>query len=314
MYSMKPIIDISDLTVSFLSSNIILKPIEKISLSIYHGETIAIIGESGSGKSVLGLSIIRLFPEKSIISGSIIFNGKNLLSISEKEIESIRGGIISWIPQNPKTGFNYSMKMWKQIAEPSVLHSGQTWSEARKKAIRQLSIFNIIPSPFWAEEYPVTYSGGMLQRAMIAMGTAANPEVIIIDEPTKGVDVINKSEILDIFADLKRKGITLILITHDLKVAEELADRIVVMYCGQIVEIAEKIQFFNNPRHPYSKGLIQSLPQNGLHPIPGSAPPMQIRLSGCRFGERCDKLNEQCKKNIPLISVSDDYVRCIQYN
>ena len=311
---MEQVIDISNLTVSFQDNGNLLTAIEDIQLGIRTGETLVVIGESGSGKSVLGLSILRLLPDTALISGSILFKGKKLLTMSESEIESIRGSMIAWIPQNPKTGFNPSMKMWKQIAEPSVIHSGLSWSEARKQAIQQLGLYNIDPAALWADKYPVTYSGGMLQRAMVDMGTSTNPEVIIADEPTKGIDIINKIAIFEMFADLKRKGITLVLITHDLDLAAELADRIVVMYCGQIIEVSGKNQFFHNPRHPYSRGLINSLPQNGLNPIPGSAPPMQMRLTGCRFRERCFEQREQCTSNIPLISLVDDRVRCIQYN
>ena len=311
---MEPILEISDLTVSFPGNNCLLTAIEDIHLTVRKGETLAVIGESGSGKSILGLSIIRLLPGNAHISGTILFNGKDLLTISDADIESIRGSRIAWIPQNPKTSFNPSMKMWKQIAEPAVTHLGQTWSVAQKEAVKQLETYSIMPADFWAEEYPITYSGGMLQRATIAMGTSTNPDVIIADEPTKGLDRVTKIDIIEMFKNLKKEGITLVLITHDLDFAPELADRVVVVYCGQIVEILATNQFLKNPRHPYSQGLIRSLPQNGLIPIPGSAPPMHMRFSGCRFRERCTKQSEQCNCDIQLFPFGDDHVRCIQFN
>jgi peptide/nickel transport system ATP-binding protein len=311
---MESIIEISNLTVSFPVIENWLKAIDGINLSVNKGETLAIIGESGSGKSILGLSILKLLPENTRIEGTINFKEKNLLNLPEHEIETIRGKRIAWISQNPKTGFNPTMKMWKQVAEPPVIHSKLSWSDAKKHAENQLKRFNILPASFWCEEYPVTYSGGMLQRAMISMGTSLKPEVLIADEPTKGIDRINKNDIIKTFSELKNEGITLLLITHDLDFAAELADRIVVMYCGQIVEIIGIEAFYKSSRHPYTHGLINSLPQNGMHPIPGSAPPMQFRVSGCRFKDRCKSKNDLCNNDIPLFFLKGDYVRCNQYN
>nr|WP_319540684.1 ABC transporter ATP-binding protein [uncultured Methanospirillum sp.] len=311
---MEPILEISDLSVSFPGKDGPLTAIDDVNLVVRKGETLAVIGESGSGKSILGLSIIRLLPSNAQVTGSILFNGTDLLSIHLSEIESIRGRTIAWIPQNPKTSFNPSMKMWKQIAEPAVAHLDHSWKKARIWAVKQLETYNILPAEFWAEEYPVTYSGGMLQRATIAMGTSTNPDVIIADEPTKGIDRITKVDIIEKFVRLKETGITLVLITHDLDFAADLADRIVVIYCGQIVEILDSCTFLQSPLHPYSKGLIQSLPQNGLSPIPGTAPPMHMRFSGCRFRERCTDRVEQCNCDIRLSPSGDGYVRCIKHD
>jgi peptide/nickel transport system ATP-binding protein len=310
---MKPIIEISDLTVAFQGSDYRLTAIESMDLVVRTGETLAIIGESGSGKSVLGLSILGLLPDNAKVRGSVLFKGKNIINASYADLQDIRGGMIAWIPQNPKTGFNPSMKMGKQVAEPSVIHLGRSWSEARMQAKKLLEQFHILPADYWAGEYPVSYSGGMLQRAMVAMGTSTNPEVIIADEPTKGVDVHNKAGIVELFSGLKRKGITQVLITHDLDFAAELADRIVVIYCGQIVEVTGGNQFFSKPRHPYSQGLLKSLPQNGLYPIPGSAPPMHISITGCRFRERCSDTLQKCIYTIPVVAIEEDYVRCMHY-
>jgi peptide/nickel transport system ATP-binding protein len=310
---MKPIIEISDLTVAFQGSDYRLTTIESMDLKVRTGETLAVIGESGSGKSVLGLSILGLLPDNAQIRGSVLFKGKNLIDALYADLQDIRGGMIAWIPQNPKTGFNPSMKMGKQVAEPSVIHLGQSWSEARIQAIKLFEQFHILPADYWAGEYPVSYSGGMLQRAMVAMGTSTNPEVIIADEPTKGVDVHNKADIVELFSGLKEKGITQIQITHDLDFAAELADRVVVIYCGLIVEATEGNQFFSRPHHPYSQGLLKSLPQNGLYPIPGSALPMHINIKGCRFRERCSDTLHECWNTIPGIVLEEDFVRCVHY-
>ncbi len=311
---MNPVIEISDLTVTFNGSAYRLTALDDVHLSIRSGETVAIIGESGSGKSVLGLSILGLLPDSAEVSGTIRYEGMNLVTATYHELERIRGGAMAWIPQNPKTGFNPSMKMWKQITEPQVIHTSRSWSSARQQAKKLLEQFRILPAEEWAEAYPITYSGGMLQRAMVAMGISADPRIIIADEPTKGIDQINKTDVTEIFAGLKEKEITQILITHDLDFAAALADRIVVIYCGEIVEIAGREQFFSSPRHPYSRALLKSLPQNGLTPIPGSSPPLHIAFTGCRYRDRCEVCREECSVKIPFMSVGNDYVRCISYD
>jgi peptide/nickel transport system ATP-binding protein len=310
----KPIITISDLSVCFHGDDYQLTAIDDVHFSVYPGETIAIIGESGSGKSVLGLSILGLLPDNAQVQGTVKFEDKNLIGMNESEMRHFRGRMIAWISQNPKIGFNPSMKMWKQIAEPEVIHTHCSWPDAKKKAVKLLDLFHILPSRYWAEAYPVSYSGGMLQRAMVAMGTCASPKVIIADEPTKGVDCLNKSEIVQMFSRLKEKGITQILITHDLDFAADLADRVMVMYCGQIVENTDNNTFFTSPLHPYSRALIQSLPQRGLCPIPGTAPPMHIIHTGCRFLKRCMESREECHKEVPFILLMNDYVRCMHYD
>ncbi len=312
---MKFIIKIEDLNVSFNTDDYLLTAIDNLYLTVRKGETLAIIGESGSGKSVLGLAILGILPDNAEVSGKILFKGKDLLKASYSEYEAIRGKMISWVPQNPKLCANPSMKIWKQIAEPQVVHNKCTWQIAKKHAIDMLEKFHIRPAEQWANEYPVSYSGGMLQRAMVAMGTSADPEVVIADEPTKGIDPINKADVTEMFSDLKHKGITQILITHDLDFAAEIADRIVVIYCGQIIEITDAYEFFKKPRHPYSYALLRSLPQNGLNPIRGSALPLHIRSSGCKFRDRCPDSDEQCKTNFNFPTpITENYVRCTHTN
>ncbi len=306
-------VDIKDLTVTFLDENHKLTVIKDLSLSVKNGETLAIIGESGSGKSVLGLAILRLLSESALVSGSIYFQNLDLLTIDEKLMQKIRGRKIAYIPQNPKLAFNPSMKMWVQLSEPMVIHTGSSWSEAKKTALKLLKQYGIFPSEKWAEEYPTAYSGGMLQRAMMAMGTSTLPLVLIADEPTKGIDSLKRKDLADIFKTQKELKITQIIITHDLEFAKEIADRVAVMYCGQIVELCTAERFFTDPRHPYSKGLINALPKRGLCPIPGSAPSMYERHTGCQFKSRCSLGNHLCSEEIPLTVVEGDNVRCTLY-
>ena len=311
---MSSIIEIKDLSVSFRGEGYLLTAVENLSLSVKTGETLAIIGESGSGKSVLGLAILRLLPDAAAITGSIRFQNQDLLNLSEGMMEDIRGGRIAWIPQNPKLGFNPSMKIWKQVSEPIVLHTDSSWSEAKKQAVKLLRQYSIFPPDRWADEYPVAYSGGMLQRAMLAMGTSAIPSLLIADEPTKGIDAINKKDVIAMFNAQKGRSITQIIITHDLDFAAMVADRVAVMYCGQIVELTGAERFFAAPLHPYSEGLVNSLPHRGLSPIPGTSPAMHEKQAGCRFMSRCALCSHVCSDEIPLFPVEYDNVRCIQYH
>lgn len=308
---MESALEIQELTVTFHTNATIVVALDRVTFSVRKGETLAVIGESGSGKSVLGQAIMGILPGTARVRGSIMLGKTELVQAYRDGLDTVRGKVIGWVPQNPKKALNPSMKIWKQIAEIITLHSHDNWSEARKKAVSLLDLYHVSPAGRWAEEYPVSYSGGMLQRAVVAMATSVSPEILIADEPTKGVDPINKASIVETFSGLKEREITQIVITHDLDFAAELADRVVVLYGGQVVEITGTHAFFSHPHHPYSQALLGSLPENGLSPIPGLAPSLGVHHTGCRFRERCGSCTHECGGDVPFISIHDDYVRCL---
>lgn len=311
---MEDILQINNLSVHFLLEDEIVRAVDGASLSIRKNETFALIGESGSGKSVLGLAVLRLLPRNVHLEGEIIFNRANLLDLPEKKMRKIRGKQIAWIPQNPATAMNPSLRVGDQIAEPMQLHFGLKKSAALKKVNSLLEYFDIKPAEVRSKEYPYQYSGGMLQRALVAMGTSTNPELIIADEPTKGVDAIKKQSIANIFEKIKEEGKSTLLITHDLAFARKVADRIAVNYCGQILEICDARQFFDSPLHPYSKALLNSLPSRGLKPIGGVSPSMIKPPKGCRFHPRCEHVTEQCLTEPPVKDEKGNIVRCWLYD
>jgi len=312
---MTAIIDVNQLSVHFPLATTTVKAVDMVDLSVEARETLAIIGESGSGKSVLGTAILGLFPPTCTVSGSITYEGTDLLTLSDKELQSVRGLKIAWVPQNPASALNPSMRVGEQIGEPLSRHTG--WGKERiyLKVLDLLQKFRVLPPEERFAAYPHSFSGGMLQRALVAMGVSALPEIIIADEPTKGIDVINKGSISAVFRTVRDQGITLIIITHDLSFAHDLADRIVVMYDGRIIEIADSDLFFKNPLHPYSAGLLLSLPENGLHPIPGKTRDTGECDTGCRFRFRCSDARERCNDEPPLIlHESGACVRCWNYD
>ncbi len=316
MVIMSAIIEINELSVHFPLATTMIKAVDGVDLAVEECETLAIIGESGSGKSVLGTAILGLFPPTCMVSGSIIYEGKNLLALSEEQLRSVRGLRIAWIPQNPASALNPSLRMGLQVGEPLSRLPGWTSERIRERVLKLFLKFRVLPPEERSEAYPGSYSGGMLQRSLVAMGTSASPKVIIADEPTKGVDTLNKESIVRAFREVRGQGITLIVITHDLVFARELADRVVVMYNGTIVEIADKERFVEKPLHPYSEGLLRSLPENGLVPIPGRSTDRDGPVSnGCRFRLRCPHAHDRCTEEPPLIRArQDDTVRCWNYD
>lgn len=312
---MTTIIDINQLSVHFPLATSTVKAVDGVDLAVEERETLAIIGESGSGKSVLGTAILGLFPPTCTVSGSITFEGKDLLSLSDEELQSVRGIKIAWVPQNPASALNPSMRVGEQIGEPLSRHTGWGKEMIHLKVLDLLQKFRVLPPEERFAAYPNSFSGGLLQRALVAMGVSALPEIIIADEPTKGIDVINKGSISAVFRTVHDQGITLIIITHDLSFAHDLADRIMVMYDGRIIEIAESRRFFARPLHPYSAGLLHSLPENGLIPIPGKTQDLDEHDTGCKFRFRCTDAQERCTNEPPLIRhESGACVRCWKYD
>lgn len=314
--SFESLLKVCDLHVKFDLGNAAVKAVDGVDLEVRKNETLGLIGESGSGKSILGLSIIKLLPPNAVVNGKVWFAGVNLAESSEEEMRKIRGRYIAWIPQDPATSFNPVLKIGFQIAEPMVLHESLDKIQARQKVIELLKFFDIQPAKERAEEYPHQYSGGMRQRALVAMGTSTRPKLLIADEPTKGIDNSRKNQVASMFRQVKHENseLSILLITHDLLFAQALCDKIAVMYCGQIVEIASTEVFFEAPVHPYAQALLESLPARGLKNIPGEMPSMINPPGGCRFHPRCKHAQKKCRHDEPLLStINEAIVRCWRY-
>ncbi|WP_254591254.1 ABC transporter ATP-binding protein [Methanocella conradii] len=318
------LVSIRGLKTNFYTYAGVVKALDGINLDIYKGETIGLVGETGCGKSVTALSIIRLiqWPPGRIDDGSIIFNGKDLLKLPESEMRKIRGNKISMIFQEPMNSFNPVFTIGDQIAEVIMLHQKMDKKSAWKKAIEMLS-FTSIPAPERvAKSYPHELSGGMLQRAMISMALACQPELLIADEPTTALDVTIEAQILELMKNLKsRTNASILMITHDLGIIAEMCDRVGVMYAGTIVELADVMAIFKRPLHPYTNGLISAIPSLStehacrLETIPGNVPNLINPPTGCRFHPRCSKAMDICKKEKPgVYEVEDGHcVSCFLY-
>ncbi|MCD1293852.1 peptide ABC transporter ATP-binding protein [Methanocella sp. CWC-04] len=302
------LLSIKDLKTNFYTYAGVVKALDGINLDIFKGETIGLVGETGCGKSVTALSIIKLIqsPPGRIDEGSILFEGKDILKLKDHELRSIRGNQISMIFQEPMNSFNPVFTIGDQIAEVIMLHQKLDKKAAHDKSIEMLK-FTGIPAPERvAKSYPHELSGGMLQRAMISMALACNPKLLIADEPTTALDVTIQAQILELMKDLKKRtGASILMITHDLGVVADVCDRIGVMYAGCIVELGDVRTIFFNPLHPYTKGLIGSIPKisqnvaSRLDTIPGSVPNLITPPNGCRFHPRCSKAIDICRKEKP---------------
>jgi peptide/nickel transport system ATP-binding protein len=305
---------LKNLRVSIFTEGGVVKAVRGVELEIKNRETLGLVGETGCGKSILGLSILRLLPENAKIEGSIIFKNKNLVKLSEEEMRKIRGREIAWVPQSFSTSLNPVLKVGFQIAEVAMENFGWSKLRAWDLALELLRKFELLPAEKRANEYPHQFSGGMRQRALVAMGIAGEPSLIIADEPTKGVDASRKQTVLEVFQKIN-KATSLLLITHDLLFAERLCDRIAVMYCGKIVEVGATRESFEEPLHPYSKGLLNSLPTKGLKPITGDTPSMVNPPTGCTFHPRCEFALNRCRwESPPLRAWKARVVGCWLYD
>ncbi|WP_243546495.1 ABC transporter ATP-binding protein [Pseudodesulfovibrio tunisiensis] len=313
-----PILDIQGLTTCFSSPQGIAKAVDTVSIGFTQGETLALVGESGCGKTVLALSILGLVPDPPgrITEGSVLYKGRDLLDMREPELRTIRGNDISMIFQEPMTALNPVFRINDQIAEPLRLHRNMSKREALDKAVDMLDRVGIPNPSAVARAFPHELSGGMRQRVMIAMALSCDPDVLIADEPTTALDVTIQAQILDLMNDMKqRMNGSLMLITHDLGVVARMAQRIAVMYAGKIVELAEARDLFHAPLHPYTQGLLGSVPKIGLKrelsPIPGIVPGIFDQPQGCRFHPRCPKAFARCSKELPpLLAMGNRQVRC----
>ncbi len=317
------ILKVENLETTFYTDEGIVPAVENLSFTLDAGETLAIVGESGCGKTVTSLSILRLisWPPGKITNGHIYYQGTDLLTISEKEMRGIRGNDISMIFQEPMTSLNPVFTIGHQIMESLQFHQNMDKEQARKRAIEMLSLVGIHTPEKCVNDYPHQLSGGMRQRVMIAMALACNPRILIADEPTTALDVTIQAQILRLMVDLKEKTNTsIILITHDLGIVAQIAQRVMVMYAGESVETADVKSVFKNPLHPYTIGLLESLPkinkdQEKLYNIRGTVPSPKDYPAGCRFSPRCDHCQEKCRnKKPPLIDLGDGrQVRCWLY-
>jgi peptide/nickel transport system ATP-binding protein len=308
-----PVLEVEGLTTRFFTRDGIVRAVEDVSFSLGPAETLGIVGESGCGKSVTALSILRLIPPRlgRIVHGQIRLNGVDLVPLSDEEIKALRGHRISMIFQEPMTSLNPVLTIGTQIAENIVRHLGLPWKAAEERAVEMLDLVRIADPRRRVEEYPHQLSGGMRQRAMIAIALACNPQVLIADEPTTALDVTIQAQILDLIVELKRKlGTAVILITHDLGVVAETCQRVVVMYAGRKVEEAAVNDLFDNPMHPYTRGLMAAVPRfdddeppDGRRPrlreIPGIVPALTQEIAGCAFAPRCPFATERCRAEQP---------------
>ncbi|RWR12902.1 ABC transporter ATP-binding protein [Siminovitchia fortis] len=305
---MKNVLEVKDLHVSFHTHAGEVKAVRGVNFNVGQGETVAIVGESGCGKSVTAKSIMKLLPSPPVQykQGSIEFQGKNLFEVSEKEMQRIRGNQISMIFQDPMTSLNPTSKVGSQIMEAILKHNDINKKAAIEKAIDMLKLVGIPQPDKRVNQYPHEFSGGMRQRAMIAMALACNPRLLIADEPTTALDVTIQAQILELMKKIQKEtGTSIILITHDLGVVAEVADRVVVMYAGQVVETGTVKELFANPQHPYTMGLLNSIPRldmdktQPLSPIIGTPPDLIEPPEGCPFYARCQYAMRVCKGNDP---------------
>ncbi|WP_462409643.1 ABC transporter ATP-binding protein [Neobacillus sp. Marseille-QA0830] len=305
---MEKILQVKDLHVSFSTYGGEVKAVRGVSFDLHRGETLAIVGESGCGKSVTSQTIMKLIPEPPgrITGGEILFKDKDLIKLKEPEMRKVRGANISMIFQDPMTALNPTLTIGDQITEGIRQHEHLSKDQARQVAIEMLNLVGIPNPEIRLKQYPHQFSGGMRQRIVIAMALVCRPDVLIADEPTTALDVTIQAQILELFRDIQKKtGVSIILITHDLGVVAQVADRIAVMYAGRIVEIGSRREIFYNPQHPYTKGLLQSVPRLDMEkaelvPIPGTPPDLFLPPMGCAFAARCPYAMEVCDRVYPF--------------
>ncbi len=313
--SQEAILQVKDLKAYFKLDAGLLKAVDGVTFDLHKGKTLGIVGESGSGKSVTNLAIMKLIPTPPgrIAGGEVLFHGKDVLKMSDEEIRQLRGNKISMIFQDPMTSLNPFLRISTQMIETLVLHQKMDKKAAKERAIEMLKLAGIPAPEKRIDQYPHQFSGGMRQRVMIAMALSCNPEILIADEPTTALDVTIQAQILDLIRELSsRLGTAVILITHSLGVVAGMCDEIVVMYAGRIVERGTADRIFEDPKHPYTKGLIKSVPrldrshEERLYSIPGQPPNVIDLPECCPFWPRCDKAMDVCKSKYPPVAVLDD--------
>jgi len=313
---------IEELKTWFFTSLGIVKAVDGVSFDIEKGESVGLVGESGSGKSVTAHSIMRLVPDPPgrIVSGKIVLEDLNLVTLDKKEMQSIRGARIAMSFQDPMTYLNPAFRVGEQIAEAITIHQGLDRNKAHEEAVRVMKTVRIPDSSERAMDFPHQLSGGMRQRILLAMAISCKPQLLIADEPTTALDVIVQSEILELLVDLKRElSLSLLLISHDLGVVAHVATRVAIMYAGNIVEFASTESLYKKPIHPYSRGLLSSIPTleespERLHSIAGDVPDLINPPSGCKFHPRCQYARDVCKRKTPVLKSvqKGHYVSCLR--
>ncbi|MFA6990047.1 MAG: ABC transporter ATP-binding protein [Candidatus Gastranaerophilaceae bacterium] len=311
---MTKLLEINSLNVAFKIDKYILNAVCDVNLEIEKGKSLGLVGESGCGKTVTAMSVLRLLPKNAVIqSGKIFYNGENLLEYSEKQMQTIRGSKIVLIPQDPLTSLDPLYTIGDQILEAVELHRGVKGKEAKEIVIDALRSVKIPEPEKRIDDYPHQFSGGMRQRVIIGMALSCNPELIIADEPTTALDVTVQAQILSLIKEIqKERNTSMLLITHDLGVVAETCEDVAVMYAGRIVEYAEAKSLFSNPKHPYTQGLLESMPKTAnkrLKPIKGQPPAITEYVSGCQFHPRCPYKMDICVKKEPdLFRVNNNHV------
>ncbi len=312
---MRVILRVRNLTVHFRTPQGIVRALENVSLDVIEGEILGILGESGSGKSVLGQAILRLLPSNAVVQGSILYEGKDVLRMSREEIRRIRGAILAWVPQNTGSSLNPVLRVGFQVMETPLEH-GVGEQEATGIMTSLFNTLGLKPPLQMSRRYPHELSGGQRQRVLVAIGASGSPRLMVMDEPTKGLDPLRKRALEKVIRRIREENVslTIILVTHDLEFLEGLANRIAVMYCGWVVEVADAKRFFREPLHPYSRMLLETLPSRSFKPIPGDPPSMINPPRGCRFHPRCPYATEKCKREEPpTIVMGRETVRCWLY-
>jgi peptide/nickel transport system ATP-binding protein len=309
-------LNIRDLKVTFETPLGIVKAIDEVSFELKAGETLALVGETGCGKSVVAHSILKLLPVNAQIRGQILFRNQNLLKLGEKELAQIRGKEISLIMQNPALALNPVYSIGHQMTEPLMVHEGMRKAKAILKAKDLLKRLRFIGPDAATRAYPFEMSGGMKQRILIGISVILNPKIIIADEPTTGLDSHLRDMVLEELRLVKEMDrSSMIFISHDLNAAREISDRIAIMYAGEILEIGPTVEFFKEPFHPYSKKLQDSLPEQGFNPIPGISPSVIHPPEGCKFHPRCPSRKEICSKESPdFVRIKDRDIKCVLYS
>lgn len=312
------LLEIENLSVVFDTEVGQAKAVADLSVKVKNGQVLGIVGESGCGKSVTSLSILRLIPPPGrVVSGRILFKGEDLLTFPEEKMRTIRGNRIGLIPQDPMTSLNPVYTIGQQIVEAIELHQKVDRKEARSRAVEVLERVRIPQAATRLDDYPHQFSGGMRQRAMIAMALSCNPELLIADEPTTALDVTVQAQILDLLREIQReRGMSIVLITHDLGVVAEMCDEVSVMYAGSVVEHAEVVELFEKPRMPYTMGLLNSVPRPGidrLESIDGQPPSLINLPDACRFAPRCKLVEEKCLHGVPPLEEkrAQHFARCV---